>query len=178
MSENVEIQFELSGHWHGFYVQSQKQHRIEATITQDGKHIYGQMIDVDNVSDEPLYDALANAGCAPGTDEEVAEQVRELIPEAGDEPITSHTVLPEQSTIEGSVSGHFVRFRKHYQGQSLHAYRVGDKGIGEVLDGHTVEYNGQISSDRSTIVGRWTIYGSGTSRGYQDGGFELKRVEN
>ena len=175
MNKVEQPQNSLTGQWHGFYVQSQKQHRIVMQLTQDGSRLFGEMVDVDNVTDEPLYEALANSGCEPGTDEEIADQLKKLIPEAGDEPITSHSVLPEHSTIEGKVTGLFVKFQKQYQGQTLHAFKIGDKSVGEVIDGHTVEYSGQLSNKGTIISGRWTVYGAGGSRGFLDGGFELRK---
>src|SRR5262245_3147222 len=100
----------LTGEWHGHYTQNDVRHRIEATLTQDGDRISGRMIDLDTVTEQSLYDAVANAGLPPGADEQIAERLRELIPNAGDGPIITRSILPKESQLKGTLSGEFVRF--------------------------------------------------------------------
>jgi len=166
----------LSGEWHGHYTQHDMQKRIVATFTQDGDRIFGHMADADTVTEQSLYDAVAGAGLPPGADEQIAEQIRAAIPNAATGPIKTRSILPEESKLEGTVSGKFVRFTKSYQGETFHSYEIGEKGIGQKFPGHSVEYSGRLSQDRKTISGKWTIYQSEAPRGFIDGGFELCRV--
>jgi hypothetical protein len=167
----------LTGEWHGYYMQRGKQQRVVATLTQDGDRISGRMVDIDNITVQSLYEAVADAGLPPGADEQIAKQLRQLLPGASAGPITIRTILPEGSVLEGTVTGEFVRFTKSYEGVSLHFYQIGDKGAGRAKPGHSVEYSGRLSADRKTIAGRWVIYDAHESRGFIDGGFELRRVE-
>lgn len=166
----------LTGKWQGYYTQYETKMQIVATLTQDGARIAGRMRDVETVMEQPLYDAVAKAGLPPGADEQIAEQVRMAIPDAGTGPITSRVVLPEESILNGKVSGEFVKFTKSYQGNSFHSYEIGDKGVGQTIPGHSVEYSGRLSQDRNTITGRWTIHDQNATRGFIDGSFELRRV--
>jgi len=166
----------LTGEWRGHYLQHGSQHRIIATIVQDGNRISGRMTDVDNVTEQSLYDAVAEAGLPPGTDEQIAEQIGRLIPDAAKRPITTRSILPEASTLEGTVCDQFVRFKKTYQGKCFYSYEIGDKAIDRATDGHSVEYSGRLSPDGKTISGRWTVYHPDATRGFIDGGFELQRT--
>ena len=135
------------------------------------------MSDVDTVTEQSLYDAVTKAGLQPGADEQIAEELRKTIPNAGSDPIKTRTILPDESKLDGTVSGEFVKFTKSYQGESFHSYEIGDKGVGRTTPGHSVEYSGRLSEDRRTIAGTWTIYESAAPRGFLDGTFELRRVD-
>ena len=166
----------MTGEWHGYYTQYDTRKQIVATLTQDGDRILGRMSDVNTVTEQSLYDAVAKAGLPPGADEQIAEELRKAIPNAGSEPIRTRSILPEESKLEGTVSGEFVRFTKSYQGESFRSYEIGDKGVGRTTPGHSVEYSGRLSQDTKTITGRWTIYQPNAPQGFIDGGFELRRV--
>jgi hypothetical protein len=166
----------LTGEWRGHYSQYDQCHRIAATLLQEGSRISGRMSDVDTVTEQSLYDAVARAGYPPGTDEQIAERIRQQHPTGDNGPITTRSVLPKESILEGTVSGEFVRFRKRYQGESFHSFQVGDKEIGHTTPGHAVEYSGRFSVDGSTISGQWRIHEPGAARGCLKGGFELRRV--
>jgi hypothetical protein len=165
----------LTGEWHGCYQQHQHQRRIVASLVQDGDRISGQMRDLDANTSESLSDAVANAGLAPGADEQIDEQIRKILPEAGREPIITRSVLPTESVLDGTVNGDVVRFTKAYQGQSFHGYEIGERGIGYATPGHSVEYTGRLSRDRKRIIGQWMIYQKDSSHGFLNGTFELIR---
>ena len=175
MTDGKSSRQSLTGEWRGHYLQHGSQHRIIAMFTQEEDRISGHMTDVDTVTEQSLYDAVAEAGFPPGSDEQIAEQLGRLIPHAAKGPITTRSVLPEASTLEGTVSGQFVRFIKTYRGESLHSYQIGDKRIAQTTTSHPVEYSGRLSPDGNTVSGRWTIYQSDVPQGFIDGGFELRR---
>jgi hypothetical protein len=167
----------LTGEWHGYYVQHGMQHQIIATLTQDGDRISGQMVDTDTRTEQSLYEAVANAGLPPGADEQIAEQLRQVIPDAGDGPIIIRSILPEGSKLEGTVTGDFVRFTKTYQGVSIHMHQIGEKGVAQTEHGHSVGYSGRLSADGKTIAGRWTIYEPHSLRGFIYGGSEASNYD-
>lgn len=165
----------LTGEWNGHYTQHGERHRIKALFTQDGRRLVGQMTDIDTVTEQSLYDAVADAGLPPGADEQIAERIYGALPDQPIGPIRTRSVLPSASKLEGTVSGEFVRFTKTYQGQSLYMYEMGDQGVGHARDGHSVEYSGRISSDGTTVSGQWVIYQPEIPKGFIDGNFELHR---
>ena len=141
----------------------------------DGDRIHGLMTDEDTTTERSLYDLAAAAGLPPGADEKLDEHIRKLIPNAPKGPISAHTVLPKASTLEGAITGPFVRFTKTYRGESTHSYRVGDRSLDTKIAGHSVEYSGRLSPDGNAISGRWTILDPNSPRGIVDGLFELRR---
>ena len=152
LADREAVDESLTGEWHGHYSQQDMQKRIVATLTQDGDRTFGGMTDLDTVTEQSLYDAVAGTGLPPGTDEQIAERLRKVIPNTGTGPITTRSILPEESKLEGTVSGEFVRFTKSYQGESFHSYEIGDEGIGQTTPGHSVEYSGRLFSRQKNDI--------------------------
>ena len=134
------------------------------------------MTDVQTETERSLFDATAEAGLPPGSDEKIDEQIRQMMPGAGNEPIRAKSILPGQSQLDGIVEGSFARFTKVYQGQHFVGFQVGDKDIGHVIEGHSVQYSGRISGDGTQIEGNWTIHQPKVPKGYIEGMFVLRKV--
>ncbi len=168
-------EFDISGEWVGDYSQSDRRSPIRATLQQEGQRLSGTMVDLRTSSDRSLFDAVAEAGLPPGTDEQIDEQVRRLLQANDKEPIRARAVLPEQSLLNGQVRGRSVRFTKIYQGQHIVGYQLGDRGIAQVIERHAVEYSGRLAVDGQSIQGQWTIHDPQSPKGLLTGGFVLRR---
>ncbi len=167
----------LTGEWHGHYEQHGAKARIVATLTQEGTRLSGSMADLDPENETPLYDYLAESGLPPGADEEIAAQLRALMPGAPRGPITSRSILPEDSRLEGSVNGRFVSFTKTYQGNCTYSFEVGGESVSQSTEGHAVDYSGQLAPDGNSIAGRWLVSAPDAPPQMLEGDFELHRVE-
>ena len=138
--------------------------------------MFGTMVASDTESEQSLFAAAAEAGLPPGADEKMDEQIRRLLPDAGNQPIRGKAILPTHSLLEGTVSGRFVRFKKVYQGQHFVGFEVGEQRVGRTIEGHCVHYSGRVSSDRMEITGNWTILEPETGRANAQGSFVLRRA--
>ena len=168
--------FDVTGEWEGHYTQHDDKRPIKAVLSQEGNRISGTMTDVQTETERSLFDATVEAGLPPGSDEKIDEQIRQMMPAAGNEPIRVKAILPGQSQLDGIVEGGFVRFTKVYLGQHFVGYQVGDKGIGHVIEGHSVQYSGRLSGNGKTIEGNWTIHQPRVPKGYFEGMFVLRKV--
>jgi hypothetical protein len=169
---------DLTGRWHGAYVQHDRSHGVSADITQAGDRLTGFMRDHDTASESTVFEAAAEAGLPPGADEEIVANLRRLAPESSPSPIRYVSQLPAESSLEGSVVGNVVRFVKTYLGTSLSGYRVGERVIGSRREGHSVHYWGQVSVDGDEIIGEWFIEADATKGERRTSGpFHLRREE-
>jgi len=163
----------LSGTWIGHYEQRGMKSRIKALLRQEGETITGEMTDLEVESVMTLSDYTAGLGMPPGTDEEMARQIRAALPDAPKGEIHVRSVLPPSSTISGKRSGASVRFVKTYQGPCLHPLEIGNQALEQSAHGHSIDYMGRISEDETRITGRWHIAGA---PGFtNEGDFELTR---
>lgn len=167
---------DITGEWHGHYAQHSDKRPIKASITQEGDRLFGTMVDVHTETERSLFAAAAEAGLPPGADEKMDEQIRQLLPDAGNEPIRGKAILPDHSLLEGTVSGSFVRFKKAYQGQHFVGFEVGEQRVGWMIEEHCVHYSGRLSDDGMAITGNWTILEPETGRANAQGSFVLQRV--
>lgn len=166
----------LSGAWKGFYTQYDVESPITVQFTQHGTSISGEMRDGRTENEQSIFSAAAQAGLAPGVDEQIEAQIRAQYPEAADLPIRVVSTLPEKSVLEGKFDGKFIRFTKTYSGDHFIGYEFGDRRIGDVIPGHSVEYSGTVSEDQNMIKGNWTIYTEEAPKGFIQGGFKLQRT--
>lgn len=166
----------LTGHWTGSYSQNAAAHPIEATITQTGDQISGTMRDVQPDRELTVFDAAAECGLPPGADEQIEAKLREMFPDAASCPIRYITHLPPDSSLNGHIKDSLLYFLKSYIGEHYGGYKVGERFIGETTEGHSVHYEGKISSDAQTIEGTWWINPPAKSRERRvDGSFTLRR---
>jgi hypothetical protein len=147
----------LTGRWIGRYEQSEHARPISAVLVQEGDNLSGSMRDGEPDRDSSLFEFAAEAGLPPGTDERIDAKLREMLPDAPAGPIRYVSHLPPDSHLEGRLSGRVVTFAKTYMGMSFSGYQVGDKVVGTQSEGHTVQYEGVLSSDGTKIEGRWWI---------------------
>ncbi len=168
---------DVAGEWQGYYTQHHDRHPIEAVLTQDRGRISGTMTDIQTESESSLFDAAAEAGLPPGADERLDTQIRQMIPGSGNAPIRAKAVLPEKSQLDGLIDGSLVKFTKVYQGQHFVGFQVGDTHLGQIREGHTVEYSGRLSGDGSLIEGKWRIHSQESPKGHIEGFFVLQRVQ-
>jgi hypothetical protein len=165
----------ITGQWVGHYRQYGREHPISAEIVQKDERVTGVMSDGEPDSEQPLAQAAMEFGWQPGADEQVYERLRQLCPEAERLPIRTVTHLPTTSLLEGSVNGQHVHFVKTYQGESFLAFQVGEKRVGQVRQGHRVQYFGRLREDRRTIEGKWVIPPSQPGERSMEGSFVLSR---
>jgi hypothetical protein len=175
-SKGHPVAFELTGQWEGNYGNHGRECPIRASLVQVGSRISGTMVDVQTERTCSLFEATSEWGLPPGADERLDEQIRQYVPGSGAAPIQAKWILPEQSRLDGTIDGSFVRFTKVYQGDHFVGYQIGDKEIGHVIEHHSVNYSGRLSSDGRTIEGRWTILHLETGMRLVDGPFVLRRA--
>jgi hypothetical protein len=167
-------QTNLTGTWHGHFLQDNKRFRLECELQHQGDRLTGTMRDLDRTIERSLLEAVA--GLPPGADEQYAQQIYRLFPGQRRGPITVFSELPEYSTLEGTVNGIFVRFTKTYRGKSYHGYGMNGQVMKRALDPPPIEYTGRLSADGRVIAGQWTIYDRNAPKGFIEGLFELERV--
>ena len=166
---------DLTGRWAGHYWQRGRAHPITAELTQAGERLTGTMRDAETEFEKSVFEAAAEAGLPPGADEQIVAGLREMLPDARG-PVRSTTRLPATSVLEGDVRGRTVSFRKTYQGEHFAGFRVGDREVGVVLEGHVVHYRGQVNDAGTAVEGQWWIDpppGRGGRRA--EGTFTLRR---
>lgn len=166
----------LTGRWKGHYVQNGAKFGITVSWTQNGTGISGEMNDLQTEREQPLSDVVAQSNLPPGADEQIAERIYELLPDQPRTRIQFRSVLPESSSVEGTIQGKSIKFRKTYQGQTKQEYKVGDEKVHSFEDGHAVEYQGQLSVDGDRINGEWIIYQPGLPGGLMKDKFQLDRI--
>jgi len=167
---------DLSGQWTGCYYQHSRPHPIALTLAQDGEALTGIMTDGETDSELSLFDAAAESGMPPGTDERVVARLKELFPEAEADSIRYVTHLPSGSSIEGWVREPLVYFLKTYEGTHFGGYKVGDHLVGHVEESHSVHYQGRLSPDGRELEGRWWIEADPQAGDPRiEGTFELRR---
>jgi len=145
-------------------------------LVQAGDRLTGSMRDEDTCSEVSVFQVAAEAGLAPGADEQIVAALRDLVPDAPSGPVRYVTHLPADSVLDGRVEGRTVSFLKTYQGTHLGGYRVGETFVGSQVTNHAVHYRGEVSPDGTTIEGTWWIDPDpkgGTRRA--EGGFTLRR---
>jgi hypothetical protein len=147
----------LTGRWVGSYTQGGEERPISADLVQEGVSLKGSMRDGQPDRECSLFEGAMAAGLPPGTDEQIDAKLRSMVPDAGTEPIRWVSHLAEESLLEGHCDGQDVSFVKTYAGPSFSGYRVGDKMVGTEVEGHAVNYQGQLNRDGSVIEGRWWI---------------------
>ena len=148
---------EISGKWIGHYRHGDEQCEIEAIIQQDCAALTGTMVDARTTSRKSVFEMAQAAGLPPGSDEKMEKQIRQLMPDAGNEPIQIETILPSNSVLKGRRNGAFVCFIKEYETHQSFRYHIGEQFVEIPIDQHSVEYNGKLSSDGSQISGNWHI---------------------
>lgn len=147
---------DLTGLWLGHYFQRGQAHPISAWLNQDADHVTGSMRDGHPQQEFSVFEAAAEAGLAPGADEQIEARVKEMVPGATG-PVRYVAHLPTDSALEGGLRGNTVSFLKTYQGPSFGGYRVGDQFVGMAHEGHSVHYEGTLSADGLVIDGLWWI---------------------
>jgi hypothetical protein len=166
----------LTGRWLGHYDQRGKEYPVSADLVQDGVKLAGSMRDGQPDRDCSLFEATVEAGLPPGADEQIDANLRALIPDAPATAIRSLSHLPPDSQLTGRCEGRVVSFVKSYVGTTFSGFKVGDKIVGMEAEGHSVQYQGKLSSDGQQIEGRWWIDADaklGTLR--TEGFFTLRR---
>jgi hypothetical protein len=167
----------LTGRWVGHYDQRGKAYPVTADLVQDGAKLAGSMRDGQPDRDCSLFEATVEAGLPPGADEQIDANLRALIPDAPAAAIRSLSHLPPDSEIVGHCEGRNVSFVKSYRGTSFSGFRVGDKILGMEAEGHSVQYQGQLSSDGLQLEGRWWIDADVKRGTLRSEGFFLLRRE-
>lgn len=168
---------DLSGHWQGFYTRHDHPRPMTAEFDQDGDRLTGTMNDDCTLFDASVSDLVMEEALPPGTDEQIVERLRSMVPELPEGPVHAEVMLPHNSVVDGEVQGHTVRFLKTYQGTYFTGYRVGDLRIGMTSESHEVQYRGSVSLDGTEIEGRWYLEQvsiPGLSR-RAEGGFWLRK---
>ncbi|MFO0949683.1 MAG: hypothetical protein U0835_00735 [Isosphaeraceae bacterium] len=148
---------DVSGGWSGEYLQHGRSSPISAELEQEGEQLSGSMRDGAPDRETSLFQAAAEAGLPPGTDERLTARIREMYPELSDQPITAVSHLPPTSRLEGWVRGDRVYFLKTYEGTSSAGFKVGDRLMVSEQPAHSVHYQGRLSPDGREIDGRWWI---------------------
>lgn len=167
----------LTGHWTGYYLQANQANRIDAELTQVGTLLYGTMTDHNLRSEWTLFEATAAAGLPPGADEELLRQLQARYPEAATQPIRVIEELPPFSDLTGEVTGNLVRLIKVYRGALKSGYRIGDRYIGDIIQGHTVHYRGEVCDAGNRIEGQWWIAPLRRGETRLQGNFSLQRQQ-
>jgi hypothetical protein len=147
----------LTGRWIGRYLQHGQEHPITAHFVQAGESLSGSMRDGHPEGEYALFQFAAEAGLAPGADEQIEANLRKQFANAPTAPIRYVTHLPPESVLESRRKGQTVSFLKSYQGTSFSGYKMGERLLGIEKAGHTVHYEGQLSADGLVIEGRWWI---------------------
>lgn len=166
----------LSGRWVGDYYQHNRPHPISLELIQEGERLTGSMIDGETDRESSVFEATAEAGLPPGSDEQIVAFVKEMFPDAPADSIRYVSHLPPESSIEGWVRGSTVYLLKTYEGAHIGGYKVGEQILGHLVEKHCVHYRGKLTLGGSKIEGRWWIEaetGQGTAR--NEGSFELSR---
>jgi len=148
---------DLTGQWVGSYGQHGRQHPIRAELTQEGEHLTGTMHDEVTDFETSVFEAAADAGLPPGMDEQIEARLRELFPEVVRAPVRSAMRLPPTSILKGRLRGQVVTFAKTYQGEHFSGFRVGEKEVGQVVEEHVVQYQGQVDDKGLVLEGGWWI---------------------
>ncbi len=165
----------LTGPWAGHYWQHGTTHPIVAEFVQKGDRLTGTMRDGDTAAEWSLFDVAAEAGLPPGADEQIAAQLQALLPGASGTPIRYEAQLPAVSVLEGEVRQREVMFFKTYQGEHFTGYRIGDRRVGAMIVGHTVQYAGTLNEAGTAIEGRWRIPPPQPGEPGTEGDFVLRR---
>jgi hypothetical protein len=153
----MSLSLDLTGRWVGHYVQNDQEHPITADLVQLADRLSGSMYDGRPDRECSVFEAACQAGLPPGTDEQIAANLRQMVPAVPGAPIRYVAHVPTNSVLEGRRSGRTVSFLKTYQGISFDGYKVGDQLVGIQKDAHAVHYEGQLSPDGLVIEGRWWI---------------------
>jgi hypothetical protein len=167
--------FLMTGTWIGHYTQHGRSHPITAELTQVGTRLTGTMHDSDTESERSVFETAAEAGLPPGADEEIVLGLRKMFVDAPQAPVRCAALLPAESRLEGEVRDRTVSFLKTYQGEHFTGFRVGDRYVGAVIEGHQVHYRGELSRDGTSIEGRWWIAPPTEGGVRTEGGFLLRR---
>jgi hypothetical protein len=124
-----------------------------------------------------VFEAAAEAGLAPGADEQIEAALREMFPHSRSQPVRYVTHLPAESSLNGWVRDTTVYFLKSYEGQHYGGYRVGDYLVGHKVEGHSVHYKGAVAPDGQEIEGKWWIDAPPEFGGRRaEGSFFLRRA--
>ncbi len=167
---------DLSGQWTGHYYQHSRPHPIALELLQEGEALYGSMTDGDTDRELSVFEASAESGMPPGTDERVVAHLKEIFPEIKADSIRYVTHLPSKSSIDGWVRESTVYFLKTYEGVHFGGYKVGDHLVGHVKESHSVHYQGRLSPDGRELEGRWWIDSDPGAGGPRvEGTFEVRR---
>ncbi len=86
--------YDVTGDWVGDYSQHDRRSPIQAVLQQTGQELTGTMTDLRTVSDQSLFEAAAEAGLPPGSDERIDEQVRRLLQATDKEPVRAGLSCP------------------------------------------------------------------------------------
>ncbi|HEU5115381.1 MAG TPA: hypothetical protein VFT74_01755 [Isosphaeraceae bacterium] len=170
----------LSGHWKGYYTQSDQERPIEVEFSQDGGRLSGRMEDACTEFRASLAEMVVEEGLSPGTDERIVDSIRASFPDMPMGPIQSEIRLSKQSSVEGQVRGPSIRFQKTYEGPHFAGYRIGDIRLGVLGQDQKVEYLGRLSQDGREIEGRWHLSDHPHPLWHArcEGGFYLCRAEH
>ncbi|MFT7630830.1 MAG: hypothetical protein ACI87E_001838 [Mariniblastus sp.] len=166
----------VSGRWQGHYLQHGALHRIIADFDQQGVKLDGAMIDIDNTKLQRLNEVALQEGLSPATIAEMEGQIRDLIPQAGNDPIFVHSTLPKSSKLEGDLVGNRITFEKTYHGETVLEYSIGSQAISYSDPTQCVDYDGTLSPDGKNISGAWSITQIDDPLNFIEGVFELNRI--
>jgi hypothetical protein len=169
---------DLTGRWLGHYLQHNHQRPITADFVQAGERLTGAMHDGHQDMEFSLFEAALESGLPPGADEQMDANLRSQFPEKAAGPIRVVSHVPAASVLQGTRKADIVYFLKTYQGMSYSGFKSGNQMLGVQRDGHSVHYEGRLSSDGLTIDGRWWIDADpARGTGYAHGLFLLRRYE-
>jgi hypothetical protein len=148
---------DVTGHWVGHYAQFSRTHGIAVDLIQTGELLTGTMSDQAPKREQSVFEAAAEAGWPPGTDEQIIAKLRELFPDTPRAPIRYLNELPASAALAGTIQDRSVYFLKTYEGEMRSGYLVGDRFVGDQVAGHAVHYQGRLSVDGREIEGKWWI---------------------
>ncbi len=169
----------LTGVWVGNYFQNDHPSPISAAIAHEGESLTGSMTDGAPDRAISVFEAAAQMGLPPGSDEQIEANLRARFPDEPAAPIRYVTLLPSGSTLNGRVAGDTVEFLKTYQGVHVGGFQVGDRLVGHQIDSHRVHYQGKVSPDGAEIEGKWWIDSLADPPVRQtEGWFTLRRQED
>lgn len=148
----------LTGVWAGHYVQEGAKHGITMQVTQRGASFRGTMRDADTLT---IGEMQHDADAEPRTRHDAGEIV---------------SSLPEESSIEGTVTGDRIAFTKVYRGTHTIEMWTADSSVRIEVTDHTVLYEGRISRAGDRITGSWRIEDLGLGEEIEEGAFVLERA--
>ena len=164
-----------SGSWEGHYIQHGSHFPIEATLRHRKNKLSGSMNDLKRVHSQPLKDLLRDEAMTEEQIERFIAEVRSQFPSSPKGEIEFRSILPEKSTIDGTVEGFDISFTKRYEGSLNFEYVLNGFTLPESTASELVHYTGQMTEDFTRISGTWVINPLHDSESSTSGTFELSR---